>query len=74
MLDLHGIARSSTTITALFHEQDSKKTETGLRTVQRAIDILYCFTLEEQELSLTEIANKISLAKSTTTRLLSTLE
>lgn len=56
------------------NEQDSKKTETGLRTVQRAIDILYCFTLEEQELSLTEIANKISLAKSTTTRLLSTLE
>jgi len=55
-------------------KNDSKRSESGLRTVQRAIDILYCFTLEEQELTLTEIANKISLAKSTTTRLLSTLE
>ncbi|OQP04256.1 IclR family transcriptional regulator [Geobacillus sp. 46C-IIa] len=53
---------------------EDRKPEAGLRTVQRAIDILYCFTLEEQELSLTEIANKISLAKSTTTRLLATLE
>ncbi|MBN2909958.1 IclR family transcriptional regulator [Polycladomyces sp. WAk] len=51
-----------------------EKAESGLRTVQRALDILYCFTLEQQELSLTEIANKIQLAKSTTTRLLSTLE
>ncbi|MGZ0085980.1 IclR family transcriptional regulator [Caldibacillus thermoamylovorans] len=54
--------------------KEEKKHEAGLRTVQRAIDILYCFTLEEQELSLTEIAKKISLAKSTTTRLLATLE
>ncbi|QNU25308.1 IclR family transcriptional regulator [Geobacillus zalihae] len=54
--------------------KEEKKHEAGLRTVQRAIDILYCFTLEEQELSLTEIAKKISLPKSTTTRLLATLE
>ncbi|SFI78772.1 IclR family transcriptional regulator [Thermoflavimicrobium dichotomicum] len=52
----------------------NEKTESGLRTVQRALDILYCFTVEEQELTLTEIANKINLAKSTTTRLLATLE
>jgi IclR family KDG regulon transcriptional repressor len=50
------------------------KTESGLRTVQRALDILYCFSLEQQELTLTEIANQINLAKSTTTRLLATLE
>nr|WP_047155468.1 IclR family transcriptional regulator [Aneurinibacillus tyrosinisolvens] len=46
----------------------------SLRTVQRALDILNCFSLQETELSLTEIANKIALAKSTTTRLLATLE
>ncbi|CAH0249902.1 HTH-type transcriptional regulator KipR [Peribacillus sp. Bi96] len=45
----------------------------GSRTVQRSINILNCFTLEEPELSLTEISNKISLAKSTTSRLLDTL-
>jgi len=38
------------------------------------LDILFCFSLDVQELSLTEIANKINLPKSTTTRLLSTLE
>ncbi|MFC7393249.1 IclR family transcriptional regulator [Scopulibacillus cellulosilyticus] len=46
----------------------------GLRTVQRALDILNCFDEEQSELSLTEFSNKLGLAKSTTTRLLSTLE
>ncbi|MFB4163186.1 IclR family transcriptional regulator [Alteribacillus sp. JSM 102045] len=46
----------------------------GIRTLQRAIDILNCFHADEPELTLTEIANKIELAKSTTTRLLATLE
>ncbi|WP_370514497.1 IclR family transcriptional regulator [Alteribacillus sp. YIM 98480] len=46
----------------------------GIRTLQRAIDILNCFHREEPELTLTEISNKIELAKSTTTRLLATLE
>lgn len=55
-------------------EAKSQKGEAGLRTVQRAVDILYCFSQEVQELSLTEIANEIKLAKSTTTRLLATLE
>ncbi|WP_431803494.1 IclR family transcriptional regulator [Halobacillus andaensis] len=50
------------------------KSEQGLRTVQRAIDILNCFSEEQSELSLTEIASEIELAKSTTSRLLSTLE
>ncbi|WP_059103291.1 IclR family transcriptional regulator [Shouchella shacheensis] len=46
----------------------------SIRTVQRAIDILNCFSIHESELTLTEIASKIGLAKSTTTRLLGTLE
>jgi IclR family KDG regulon transcriptional repressor len=54
---------------------DGKQKESeSLRTVQRAIDILNCFSFDQTELSLTEIANKIDLAKSTTTRLLATLE
>ncbi len=52
----------------------TKKEPDSLRTVQRALEILNCFTLENVELTLTEIAKKISLAKSTTTRLLATLE
>ncbi|WP_235426948.1 IclR family transcriptional regulator [Cohnella kolymensis] len=52
----------------------SHKENESLRTVQRALDILNCFSLEQPELSLTEISNQINLAKSTTTRLLATLE
>ncbi|MGM8211270.1 IclR family transcriptional regulator [Virgibacillus sp. W0430] len=44
------------------------------RSVQRAIDLLHCFDRENNELTLTEIAQKTGLAKSTTTRLLATLE
>ncbi|WP_379158617.1 IclR family transcriptional regulator [Paenibacillus sp. sgz5001063] len=44
-----------------------------VRAVERALDILLCFT-QESELSLTEIASKISLHKSTVHRLLTTLE
>lgn len=46
----------------------------GIRTVQRALDILACFSEEQPELKLTQISEKIGLAKSTTTRLLATLE
>ena len=46
---------------------------TGSRTVQRSINILSCFTLDEPELTLTEVSNKVGLAKSTTSRLLDTL-
>lgn len=44
-----------------------------VRAVERALDILLCFT-KESDLSLTEIAAKISLHKSTVHRLLTTLE
>ncbi|WP_134699200.1 IclR family transcriptional regulator [Ammoniphilus sp. YIM 78166] len=55
-------------------ESTRSKDAESLRTVQRALDILDCFTTQEPELSLTDISNKIQLAKSTTTRLLATLE
>jgi DNA-binding IclR family transcriptional regulator len=45
-----------------------------IRSVQRAIDVLHCFDRENNELSLTEIAKQTALAKSTTTRILATLE
>ncbi|WP_134685956.1 IclR family transcriptional regulator [Brevibacillus migulae] len=44
-----------------------------VRAVERALDILLCFT-DEKELGLTEIASRISLHKSTVHRLLATLE
>ncbi|MBW4085108.1 IclR family transcriptional regulator C-terminal domain-containing protein [Paenibacillus sp. S150] len=44
-----------------------------VRAVERALDILLCFT-QESDLSLTEISSKISLHKSTVHRLLTTLE
>ncbi|MEK5024450.1 MULTISPECIES: IclR family transcriptional regulator [unclassified Paenibacillus] len=45
-----------------------------VRAVERALDILLCFTKENDDLSLTEIAAKIGLHKSTVHRLLTTLE
>ncbi|MEH7385948.1 IclR family transcriptional regulator [Bacillus sp. JJ1521] len=53
---------------------NTSEQEKGIRSLQRAIDILNCFTLEENELSLTDISKKINLAKSTVIRLLYTLE
>lgn len=44
-----------------------------VRAVERALDIMLCFT-EEGELSLTEIAAKVGLHKSTVHRLLASLE
>ncbi len=53
----------------------AKTTDTsGLRTVNRALDILECFSLEEPELLFTEITEKIGLAKSTVSRMVATLE
>ncbi|BAQ11243.1 transcriptional regulator, iclr [Bacillus sp. OxB-1] len=52
----------------------STEQDKGIRSLQRAIDLLECFTMEERELSLTEISKKIKLAKSTVIRLLYTLE
>ncbi|GAA3319491.1 hypothetical protein GCM10020331_026600 [Ectobacillus funiculus] len=45
----------------------------GIRTVQRALDILACFSEAQSELNLTQISEKIGLAKSTTTRLFGNL-
>lgn len=45
-----------------------------IRTLKRALDVLECFDLDNKKLTLTEIANKISLAKSTTLRFINALE
>lgn len=45
-----------------------------IRAVDRALDILLCFTRQEPELSMTQISEKIGLNKSTVHRLLATLE
>ncbi len=45
-----------------------------IRTLKRALDILLCFDWENQKLTMTEIAKKISLAKSTTLRFITALE
>lgn len=50
--------------------EDGKLT---VRAVERALDILLCFT-ESEDLSLTEIAARVSLHKSTVHRLLASLE
>lgn len=46
----------------------------SVRSVERALDILLCFSLEKPSLSLTHIAEQVGLHKSTTHRLLTTLE
>ncbi len=46
----------------------------GIRSIERALSVLLCFDWQNQTLSTTEIAKKIGLAKSTTSRILSTLE
>jgi DNA-binding IclR family transcriptional regulator len=46
----------------------------SVRAVERALDILLCFTMERPTLSLTEIAEQVGMHKSTIHRLLATLE
>ena len=50
------------------------KSESSVRTLSRALSIFKAFTWEAREMNLTEISEKISLAKSTTLRLLTALE
>ena len=50
------------------------KSENSIRSVQRALNILECFDWNHRELSFSEIVEKIALPKSTTSRILSTLE
>jgi IclR family transcriptional regulator, KDG regulon repressor len=52
----------------------SASSDLYVRSVARAVSILECFTLDNPELNLTEVSNSIGLSKSTTHRLLSTLE
>ncbi len=44
------------------------------RAVERALDILYCFSPSEPTLTLTQIAERVGMSKSTVYRLLATLE
>lgn len=46
----------------------------NVRSINRALRILKCFNWNEREFTLTEVSQKVDLAKSTTSRLLSTLE
>lgn len=48
--------------------------ENNVRSINRALQILKCFNLNERGFTLTEISQKVDLPKSTTSRLLSTLE
>lgn len=50
-----------------------KEETAAIRSVQRAIDVLNCFSWEKKELGLIEIATLIDLPKSTTFRLVQTL-
>jgi len=46
----------------------------SIRAVERALDVLECFSIKTPELSMTQIAEKIGINKSTVHRLLATLE
>lgn len=46
----------------------------SVRAVERALDILLCFSQEDPALSLTQVAERVGLSKSTAHRLLATLE
>jgi DNA-binding IclR family transcriptional regulator len=55
-------------------EGKTLSSDLNVRAVGRAISILDCFTLEQPELKLTEISVRLGLSKTTTHRLLTTLE
>src|SRR5512136_2364111 len=46
----------------------------SIRAVERALDVLLCFSRQTPELSMTQIAEQIGIHKSTVHRLLGTLE
>jgi predicted transcriptional regulator len=52
----------------------SETTRDSVRSVERALAILQCFTLDESALTLMEIARKMDLPMSTTVRIVSTLQ
>lgn len=51
-----------------------ENTETNVKALERALKILDCFTRETPRLSLVEIAQKVGLSPSTTTRMIGTLQ
>ncbi|MFT9495147.1 IclR family transcriptional regulator [Anaerosolibacter sp.] len=51
-----------------------KSSENSVRSIQRALNVLMCFTWNERELTLTEITERVGLAKSTILRMLTSLE
>lgn len=57
-----------------FHLKGGAVTQPPTRTVERALDILLCFRPEEPGLTLTQIAERVEMHKSTVHRLLATLE
>lgn len=46
----------------------------SIRAVERALDVLLCFSMQTPELSMTQISEKVGMHKSTVHRLLATLE
>jgi DNA-binding IclR family transcriptional regulator len=56
------------------HRAGAEESDLSVRAVVRAVSILEQFSLDRPELSLTEVSAGIGLSKSTTHRLLSTLE
>ncbi len=46
----------------------------SVRSVERALDVLLCFTIQTPELTMTQIAEQVGIHKSTAHRLLATLE
>ena len=46
----------------------------SIRAVERALDVLLCFSAETPELTMTQIAEQVGIHKSTTHRMLATLE
>ena len=51
-----------------------KQPNSNVQSVERALQILSCFTIEENDLSVKEISSKLALPKSTVFRLLQTLK
>lgn len=51
-----------------------ENSETNVKALERALKILDCFTRENPRLSLVEIAQKVGLSPSTTTRMIGTLQ
>ena len=65
---------SSETYSAKTYLPGDARVPESVRAVERALDILLCFTQDEPDLSLTQIAERVGIHKSTVHRLLATLE